>query len=811
MAIDPICGMTVDERTGIRAEKDGQTFYFCCDACRRKFLGEAPARPIGPVSGYICPMCPEVHSDHPAACPSCGMALEPEVLTAQSLDDDGELRSMTWRLALASAMAIPVFNLAMGPMAGIQFAPWATGPAGRWLQCGLTTIVLFVAGWPIFERAWHSVLSRRYNMFTLIGLGTSAAYFYSLAVLLQPSLAPPPDGAHSDSHVAAPGMHSLPDVYFESAAVIVALVLLGQVIELRARRRTGDAIRALIALTPPVAHVLRDDLELDVPLDEVMPSDRLRVRPGEKIPVDGVVDSGESSVSEAMITGEPLPVVKRAGDEVIAGTLNETGQFTFRATRVGADTVLAQIIQMVGRAQRSRAPIQRVADQAAGWFVPAVASVALVTLVVWWATGGMAGLPRAVMHAVSVLIIACPCAIGLATPMSIVVGVGRAARDGVLVRDAEVLERLCEVDAFVFDKTGTLTEGRPKLRVATPHAPSLAALDGHPVAGLLDHERRLLWLAASVERLSEHPLARAIVQAADQQSVPRVEASEFQSETGRGVSGKTAGRTIRVGTFDYCALSPAAKGPGGADSGTSGGGLVQISFGPPVAPPPPQMAEAWRDERWQRLADASRERGETVLFVAIDDQPAGLLSVADPLKPSAAATLEALHREGLYLIMLTGDNERTAREVARQLPLDELHASLQPRDKLAQLRRLKQEGRKVAMLGDGVNDAPALALADVGIAMGTGSDVALESAGVTLMSGELSGVLRARVLSKRVMNNIRQNLFLAFAYNLLGIPIAAGILTPWLGLSLNPMLAAAAMSLSSASVISNALRLRAPR
>ena len=799
MAIDPICGMTVDERTGIRAQKDGETYYFCCESCRRKFLGEAPSQPTGPVTGYICPMCPEVHSDHPAACPSCGMALEPEVLSAQSLDDDSELRSMTWRLALASTATTPVFILAMGPMVGIQFAPWTLGPAGRWLQCGLAAVALFIAGWPIFERAWHSLLSRRYNMFTLIGLGTSAAYFHSLALLLWPSVASPSPAA---VHDAMPTMHGLPDVYFESAAVIVALVLLGQVIELRARRRTGDAIRALLSLTPPVAHVLRDDVECDAPLEEVMAGDRLRVRPGEKVPVDGVVESGESSVSEAMITGEPLPVVKRVGDEVIAGTLNDTGQFTFRATRVGARTVLARIIQMVGRAQRSRAPIQRVADQVAGWFVPAVAAVALSTLAVWWVAGGTAGLPRAVMHAVSVLIIACPCAIGLATPMSIVVGVGRAAREGVLIRDAEVLERLCEVDTFAFDKTGTLTEGRPSLRVATPSPSALAALDRHPIAGPLDHEARLLWLAAAVERLSEHPLARSIVKAADERNVPCVEATDFQSETGRGVSGQVGRHAIRVGTFEYCVQPTAANGPS-----TAGDGLVQISFGPP---PTPSVNEAWRDERWRPLAEASRERGESVLFVAIDDQPAGLLSVADRLKPSAAAAVDALHREGLYLVMLTGDNERTAREVARHLPLDELQADLQPRDKLAQLRRLKQEGRKVAMLGDGVNDAPALALADVGIAMGTGSDAALESAGVTLMSGELTGVLRARVLSRRVMANIRQNLFLAFAYNMLGIPIAAGVLTPWLGLSLSPMLAAAAMSLSSVSVISNALRLRAP-
>ncbi|MFO0821110.1 MAG: heavy metal translocating P-type ATPase [Pirellulales bacterium] len=822
MAVDPICGMTVDEKTSLRAERSGVTYYFCCDHCRRKFLGDenAPncsgssASSVPDKPGYFCPMCPEVWSETPAACPHCGMALEPTGVEsiegdAAANSADPELADMTRRLILATPFTLVLFLFHMLHSLGIPAQDpssnslWDSvlhGTGQIWLQWLLSTPVLLIAGWPLFVRAARSLATWRLNMFTLIGLGAGTAYGWSVAVAVHSLFIGPPT-AHLNSHemtttsadTASTAMtsHHLPashasELYFESAAVIVTLVLLGQVLELRARRRTGHALRALLDLSPPIAHLITDDGEQDVPLKQVEVGYRLRVRPGEKVPVDGVVLDGTSDVTEAMITGEPMPVVKSPGDRVIGGTLNQTGAFTMKAERVGRDTLLARIVHLVGRAQRSRAPIQQVADQVARWFVPLVVATAVVSFLIWALVGGEHAIARALLHGVAVLIIACPCAIGLATPMAIVVGMGRAAREGVLIRDAEVLERLTQIDTIVFDKTGTLTQGQP------------AIVQTHAREGCSESD--LIRLAASVERMSEHPLARAIVARAEQQGLALTDVSRFEATVGRGVRGWLEGREVRVGTRPFCESTSSSSG----GVSTSGTALVQISLGPPPAPEP---HPAWHDPAWDLRADEWTSRGDSVLFVAVDGAPMGVLALADPLRPSSSVVLAKLHAQGLYLVLLTGDQERTAREVARSLPLDEIHAGLAPQEKLAHLRRLQREGRRVAMLGDGVNDAPALAAADVGIAMGAGSDVAIESAGVTLVGGDLQSLLRAQTLSRLVLRNIRQNLFLAFIYNGIGIPLAAGLLVPWTGWTLGPGFAAAAMSLSSVSVISNALRL----
>lgn len=823
MAVDPVCGMTVDERTSLRAECSGVTYYFCCDHCRRKFLGDvnapccsgSPASSVPEKPGYFCPMCPEVWSETPAACPHCGMALEPTGVESIDGDDaanstDPELVDMTRRLILATPFTLVLFSLHMFHSLGIP----AQDPSGNslwdsvlhgsgqiWLQWLLSTPVVLIAGWPLFVRAARSLATWRLNMFTLIGLGAGTAYGWSVAVAVHSLLlGPGPQAAHLTSHemmssadmTLADSISSrLPasyasELYFESAAVIVTLVLLGQVLELRARRRTGDALRALLDLSPPIAHRITDDGEQDVPLKQVEVGYRLRVRPGEKVPVDGVVLDGTSDVTEAMITGEPMPIVKSPGDCVIGGTLNQTGAFTMKAERVGRDTLLARIVQLVGRAQRSRAPIQQVADQVARWFVPLVVATAVASFLIWTLVGGEHAIARALLHGVAVLIIACPCAIGLATPMAIVVGMGRAAREGVLIRDAEVLERLTHIDTIVFDKTGTLTQGQP------------AIVQTHARDGCSESE--LIRLAASVERMSEHPLARAIVARAEQQGLALGDVSRFEATVGRGVRGWLEGQEVRIGTRAFCESTTSSSG----GVATLGAALVQISLGPP---PAPERHPAWRHPAWGLRADEWTSRGCSVLFVAVDGAPMGVLALADPLRPSSSVVLAKLHAQGLYLVMLTGDQERTAQEVARSLPLDEIHAGLAPQEKLSHLRRLQREGRRVAMLGDGVNDAPALAAADVGIAMGAGSDVAIESAGVTLVGGDLQSLLRAQTLSRLVLRNIRQNLFLAFIYNGIGIPLAAGLLVPWTGWTLGPGFAAAAMSLSSVSVISNALRL----
>jgi Cu+-exporting ATPase len=768
MAIDPICGMTVDEGTAISAERGGEKFYFCCEHCRKRFLATdalvakdgsrlvalappAAAPPVGTI--YMCPMHPEIEQDHPGTCPKCGMALEPKTITAEP-EDDSELRDMTRRFWLATALALPVLLLAMLPMIGVPLHHWLSMAQLHWLQFALTAPVVVWAGWPLLARGWQSIVSGHWNMFTLILIGVGAAFLYSAFATALPSIVPDSFKEHGDT-----------PIYFEAAAVIVALVLLGQVLELRARRRTGSAIRELLSLAPPTARLLRNGQEQVVPLADVHTGDRLKILPGERIPVDGQIDSGHSSVDESMLTGEPLPVMKQIGDAVIGGTLNQTGAFEMRAERVGADTVLAQIVQLVGEAQRSRAPIQSVADTVASWFVPAVVLAAIATFVAWYIWSPVEPrLAYALMNAVAVLIIACPCALGLATPMSIVVGIGRGAKAGVLIKNADVLQVMENVDTLLVDKTGTLTEGRPRLTECQR----------------ADHftETELLRLAASVERNSEHPLGRAIVEAARKRNIELAAVQNFQSTTGSGVNGTVDGKEIYVGASEFL-------------------GEHQIA-----------IANYFAD----RSTELQRQ-GRTVLFVAVDGNFAGLLAVADPIKQSAPAAIDELRRFGVQIIMLTGDNERTAKSVAAQLGIEQVEAGIKPRDKHQRVTTHRAAHHIVAMAGDGINDAPALAAADVGIAMGTGTDVAIESAGIVLVKGDVRGIVRAFQLSRKTMRNIRQNLFFAFIYNLIGVPVAAGVLVPFFGMSalLNPMIAAAAMSFSSVSVIANALRLRATK
>jgi Cu+-exporting ATPase len=696
---------------------------------------------------YTCPMHPEIAQDHPGECPLCGMALELKSVGATTAEEDGELRDMTRRMWIGAALALPVFLLAMAHL--LPRAPhWAMGDVSRWTQFILSTPVVLWAGWPFLLRGARSVRTRHFNMFTLIGLGVAAAYVFSAAAMLAPGLFP-------ESMRTMGGV----GIYFEAAAVIIVLVLLGQVLELRARGRTGAAIRALLSLAPATARIVEDGSEREVPLDHVRVGATLRVRPGEKVPVDGTVIDGRSTIDESMLTGEPLPVEKNAGDAVTGGTINGTGSFLFRAARVGSETVLARIVQMVADAQRSRAPIQALADKVAGYFVPAVIGTAVVTFAVWLAVGPEPRLAHAMVNAVAVLIIACPCALGLATPMSIMVGVGRGAQAGVLVKNAEAIEQLEKVDTLVIDKTGTLTEGRPRLVEVRP-APGFAADE-------------LLAAAAAVEQASEHPLAAAIVTGAKERNVTPPAARNFQSTTGGGVSAEVEGRTVLVGRIAF----HETLGVTGAD--------VLAGAAAPL-----------------------QDEGQTAIFVAISGRAAGFLTVADPIKASTPEAIRSLHALGLKIHMLTGDNERTAAAVARRLGIDHVEAGVAPAEKHARIEALRRGGAIVAMAGDGINDAPALAAADVGIAMGTGADVAMESAGITLVKGDLRGIGRAIALSRALMRNIRQNLFFAFLYNALGIPIAAGALYPFFGLLLSPVIAGVAMSFSSVSVITNALRLR---
>jgi P-type Cu+ transporter len=755
--VDPVCGMAVDPLTGVHnLEHDGHTYYFCADSCRTKFAKEpgryikpttAPSKP--PIGGviYTCPMHPEIRQNGPAACPICGMALEPEVAT-DTTGPNPEPADMTRRFWIALVLTLPVFALEIGEhvTAGWQLTDQRTS---SWLQLIFATPVVLWAGWPFFERAWASLQSRNLNMFTLIALGTGVAWLFSVAATLAPSLFP----------ASMRGAGGLVPLYFESAAVITVLVLLGQVLELRAREQTSGAIRALLRLAPKRATRVRSDgADEDVALDVIVVGDRLRVRPGESIPVDGTIEEGRSSVDESMITGESMPVTKDADANVIGGTMNQTGSFIMRAEKVGAATMLAGIVQMVANAQRSRAPIQRLADQVAGWFVPIVIATALAAFTAWAVFGPEPRLTFGLIAAVSVLIIACPCALGLATPMSIMVGVGRGAGMGVLIKSAEALERLEKVDTIIVDKTGTLTEGRP------------AVVAIKPAAGVEQDE--LLQMAASIERGSQHPLGAAIVRAATERKLELIAVTDFDAPVGKGVSGAVGGRKVVIGNR-----------------------RIMTEAG---------MSTAALDAEAENL----RGDGGTAIYVAIDGQLAGVIGVADPLKATTRDAITALQAAGLRVVMLTGDNLTTAQAVAAKLGIAEIEADVLPEQKSHVVERLRAAGRVVAMAGDGVNDAPALAAADVGIAMGTGTDVAMASAGITLVKGDLNGIVRARSLSAATMSNIRQNLFFAFIYNALGIPIAAGILYPSYGILLSPMIAAGAMSLSSVSVIGNALRLR---
>jgi len=754
---DPVCGMTVDPaKAKHRSEHARRIYYFCGSRCREKFDAEperylrsaAPELSRPPAAGgglWTCPMHPQIIRNEPGSCPVCGMALEP-MTPVGGEEANPELREMTRRFWVGVALSVPLVVLAMAEELGA--AP-LTPRTALWIELVLATPAVLWCGKPLFERGGRSILSRRLNMFTLIALGTGIAYAYSLIAALVPGVFPP-------SFRTADG--SVP-VYFEAAAVITTLVLLGQVLELRARSQTSIAIRALLDLAPKRARLLRDDgAETDVALEEVAPGDRLRVRPGEKVPVDGIMLEGRSAVNESMITGEALPVEKSPQDKVTGGTVNTTGSFIMLAERVGGDTLLAQIVQAVAEAQRSRAPIQGVADTVSGWFVPAVIGVAVLAFIVWSIFGPPPAMSFALVNAVAVLIIACPCALGLATPMSIMVGTGRGARAGVLVKNAEALQVMERVDTLVIDKTGTLTEGKPRLV-------GVIAADGFA-------EDELLRLAASLERASEHPLAAAIIEGAEARGLALGEATDFVSQTGKGVVGAVAGRRVAVGNVELFAslsIDPASLGA---------------------------------------RAEELRQDGQGVVLVAVDGRAAGLVGVADPIKETAKAALQALHEQGIRVLMLTGDSRTTAEAVGRKLGLDDIAAEVLPTQKAAVVKDLQAKGRVVAMAGDGINDAPALAQAHVGIAMGSGTDVAMQSAAVTLLKGDLKGIVRTRRLSRAVMRNIRQNLFFAFVFNALAIPVAAGVLYPAFGLLLNPMIASAAMSMSSVLVVANALRLR---
>ncbi len=755
---DPVCGMSVDPATSKhRFEHGGKTFHFCSAGCRTKFAGdpvkylekrESPAAPAGSI--YTCPMHPQIRQVGPGTCPICGMALEPEVASLDAAPNP-ELADMTRRFVIGAILAAPVVILEMG--GHLVGGHGLVAPAmSNWIQFAFATPVVLWAGWPFFVRGWQSLVTRNLNMFTLIALGTGVAFLYSVIGTIAPNLFPPTFRGHAGT-VA---------VYFEAASVITVLVLLGQVLELRAREATSGAIKALLQLAPKTARrVEADGSDHEVAIDTLQVGDRLRVRPGEKVPVDGVILDGRSALDESLVTGESLPVTKEPGAKVIAGTLNQSGSFVMRAEKVGRDTLLAQIVQMVADAQRSRAPIQRLADQVAGWFVPLVMIVAAIAFVAWTVFGPEPRMAFGLVAAVSVLIIACPCALGLATPMSIMVGVGRGAHAGVLIKSAEALERMEKVDTLVVDKTGTLTLGKPEVT-------RIVAASGY-------EENEILRLAASVERASEHPLADAIVRAAKARGQNLGQVDGFDSPTGKGAIGKVDGKAITLGNAPYFA-----------------------SIG---------IATAALDAEAERL----RSDGATVIYAAIDGRLAGLFAIADPVKPSTPEALKAFAAEGIKVIMLTGDNRTTAEAVARRLGIPDVEAEVLPNQKSAVVARLRAAGKVVAMAGDGVNDAPALAAADVGIAMGTGTDVAMESAGITLLKGDLTGIVRARKLSQATMGNIRQNLFFAFIYNAAGVPIAAGILYPAFGILLSPIIAAAAMAASSVSVVGNALRLRATK
>ena len=777
LAKDPVCGMSVDPAIAKHtAAHGGATYYFCSAGCRGKFVADPmrflaesahapagaahdhahgvgaslPPKPAPAGTIYTCPMHPQIRQDYPGNCPICGMTLEPEV-AAEATGPSEELVDMTRRFWVALALSIPVVALEMGGHL-VDLHPFIPEWLSNWIQLALATPVALWAAWPFFERGWASLKNRSLNMFTLIAMGVGVAWAYSVVATVAPGLFPS----------AFQGEHGAVAVYFEAAAVITTLVLLGQVLELRAREQTGGAIRALLDLAPKTARLVRaGGADEEVALDAVKIGDALRVRPGEKVPMDGQIIEGRSAVDESMLTGESMPVGKSAGDRVIGGTMNQSGAFVMRADKIGRDTVLAQIVQMVAQAQRSRAPIQRLADQVSGWFVPLVIAVAIAAFLAWAIWGPEPRMAYGLVAAVSVLIIACPCALGLATPMSIMVGVGRGAQAGVLIKNADALERLERVDTVVVDKTGTLTVGKPTV-VALKPAPGI-------------EEETLLKLAASLERESEHPLASAIVRAAADRGLALAKAESFESASGKGVTGAIDGRKVALGAR-------------------------------------PMMQAAGIDvSALEGMADELRRDGATAIFAGLDGKAAGVIGVADPIKATTPAAVRTLKEAGVRVVMLTGDNRATAEAVGRKLGVGEIEAEVLPEDKGKVVERLRKEGRIVAMAGDGVNDAPALAAADVGIAMGTGTDVAIESAGVTLLGGDLGGIVAARRLSQATMRNIRQNLIFAFIYNAAGVPIAAGVLYPVFGLLLSPIIAAAAMALSSVSVVANALRLRSFR
>ena len=753
--IDPVCGMTVDPHTAKhRADYKGHPYYFCSAGCRTKFtatpekyLGERKPEPVIEGAIYTCPMHPEIRQQGPGSCPICGMALEPEMPTADT-GPNPELVDMTRRFWIGLVLTLPVFVLEMGAhLVGAH--NWIDPKLSSYIQFAFATPVVLWAGWPFFERGWQSLLTRNLNMFTLIAMGTGVAYVYSVVATFLPGIFPN----------AFRGHEGVPAVYFEAAAVITVLVLVGQVLELRAREATSGAIKALLDLAPKAARRVKDDgSDEEVPLDAVQVGDKLRVRPGDKVPVDGVVLEGRSSLDESMVTGESMPVTKEKDAHVIGGTINKSGSFVMRADKIGRDTLLSQIVQMVANAQRSRAPIQRLADQVSGWFVPIVILVALAAFAAWASFGPEPRFAYGLVAAVSVLIIACPCALGLATPMSIMVGVGRGAQAGVLIKNAEALERMEKIDTLVIDKTGTLTEGKPKVV-------AIASAEGFD-------EAQVLRLAASVERGSEHPLAAAIVAAAAERNLELAPVRGFDAPAGKGVIGMVERQRLALGNAKFLAE-------------------LNIDTAPVAA-----------------KAEEMRQDGATAIFLAVNGKPAGVIAIADPVKPTTPDALKALAAEGIRVVMLTGDNRTTALAVAKRLGIAEVEAEVLPDQKSAVVEKLTREGRVVAMAGDGVNDAPALAAAQVGIAMGTGSDVAIESAGITLLKGDLTGIVKARALSAAVMSNIRQNLFFAFIYNSAGVPVAAGVLYPIFGVLLSPIIAAAAMALSSVSVVGNALRLR---
>ncbi len=759
--VDPVCGMNVPLDAGKPThEHAGEIYHFCSSGCHGKFVADPmhyisgahkePSEPAPKGTKYTCPMHPEIIRDKPSDCPICGMALEPMGIPAADDGPNPELVDFKRRFLIGAVLTAPLLVLTMGPYLGLGFVREILGErATLWFELILGTPVILWAGWPFFVRGGKSVINRNLNMFTLISMGVGAAYLFSVVAVLVPDIFP--DGFRDAGGNVG--------VYFEAGAVIVVLVLLGQLMELGARERTGSAIKALLDLAPKTARLIHDDgSEEEIPLENVKVGDRLRVRPGDKVSVDGIVVEGRSSIDESMLSGEAVPVEKVEGDEVTGATINGTGSLIIEARRVGGDTMLSQIVEMVANAQRSRAPIQKLADSVAGLFVPAVIGIAALAFVAWSVWGPAPALAYALVSAVAVLIIACPCALGLATPMSIMTATGRGAQAGVLIKNAEALERFADVDTLIVDKTGTLTVGKPKLVAVLPEA-------GYD-------EAEVLHLAASLERGSEHPLAEAIVSGAEERGVAISKAEDFEAITGKGVTGVVDGKAVALGNARLV-----------SDMGLDGGELAET-------------------------ANARRDEGETVMFVIIESKIAGLVAVADPVKETTPDALKALHAEGFHIIMATGDNERTAKAVAARLGIDEIRADVMPADKARIIEELQAAGRKVAMAGDGVNDAPALAQADVGIAMGTGADVAIESAGFTLVKGDLNGIVRARRLSRATMRNIKQNLFFALIYNAAGVPVAAGILYPFLGILISPIFAAAAMSMSSVSVIVNALRLR---